>query len=297
MKIVHSFWSKPSFKASEHVKDDRIIGGWLDQPHFLMSWALSCLRSKTFYSDVELVTDQVGKRLLIDTLQLPYTKVHVALDKLEAYHQDLWAIGKIYTYALQNEPFLHIDSDVFIWEKFDERISSAALVAQNLEYDLKFYKTSLAQIEPLFKLPAVMQLDRAKKNTVIAANAGVIGGNNLDFFKYFSATAFDFLDQNEELLSQINVGLFNTVLEQYLYYLLAQEQGISITCYFEAMNTGNYAHLLDFFGIPTRTKYIHLIGSTNKKSPALLREMTTWLRLEHPQYYYHIQSLIKRQII
>lgn len=49
---------------------------------------------------------------MIDDLKLPYTKVHVVLDELNDYHKNLWAIGKIRTYQLQEEPFIHIDGDV-----------------------------------------------------------------------------------------------------------------------------------------------------------------------------------------
>ncbi len=80
MKIVHSYWSKPNLiqkKASQN------LGGWTHRAFNYMSWALSCLKFKEFYPNIELVTDQKGKELLIDRLGLPYTSVKVvSIDSL-----------------------------------------------------------------------------------------------------------------------------------------------------------------------------------------------------------------------
>ncbi len=80
-----------------------------------MSWTLSCLNLRKFYENVELVTDEVGYRYLIEKLKLPYSSVRVELDCINTYPSSLWAIGKLYTYGIQNEPFIHVDGDVYIW--------------------------------------------------------------------------------------------------------------------------------------------------------------------------------------
>jgi len=77
-----------------------VRGGWSDKKYNYMSWAFSCLQFKKYYSEVELITDKLGKELLIDKLELPYTSVKVELDQLNSYHSDLWALGKIVKYNL-----------------------------------------------------------------------------------------------------------------------------------------------------------------------------------------------------
>ena len=64
--------------------------------------------------------------MLIDKLGLPYTNVFCDLDKLNGYHTQLWALPKLHTYTQQETSFLHVDSDVFIWEKFDDKLLRGA---------------------------------------------------------------------------------------------------------------------------------------------------------------------------
>jgi hypothetical protein len=130
-KIVQTLWTKPVFEDNSNIHQ-RFHGGWLNKKYNFMAWTLSCLQSKKFYENVELVTDARGKLLLIDNLELPYTNVRVELDCLNNYPNILWTLPKIYTYSIQDEPFIHIDGDVFIWEKFHEKIESANYVHSKL---------------------------------------------------------------------------------------------------------------------------------------------------------------------
>src|ERR1700761_6932720 len=101
--------------------------GWLSPEFNWMSWALSCLQLKTLHGNVELYTDSYGKYVLIDILQLPYSKVHVVLDGAGAAHHMLWAYSKLIVYALQQDPYVHIDGDVFLWERIGSHLLEAPL--------------------------------------------------------------------------------------------------------------------------------------------------------------------------
>ena len=143
MKIIHSYWSKPSHSKNGILAENRYNGGWLALKYHYMSWALSCLKFKEFYEDVELYTDQEGKELLIDLLNLPSSKVHISLDELNYLPEQMWALPKIFTYSLQTEPFIHADGDVYIWRKFDNHFEQSPLIAQHLENSFAYYKEAL----------------------------------------------------------------------------------------------------------------------------------------------------------
>ena len=51
--------------------------------------------------------------MLVDRLKLPYKEVHVVYDDLAVLPHH-WAIAKIKTYTLQEEPFIHVDGDIYI---------------------------------------------------------------------------------------------------------------------------------------------------------------------------------------
>ena len=123
MKIIQSFWSG----KNNDIRDNR---GWLSYEYHWLGWILSCNQIRKFYDEVELYTDSFGYEVLIEKLQLPYTKVHVVLDEMNEYPKDLWAIAKIKAYQLQDKPFLHVDGDVFIWEKFDEELLKQDIIVQ-----------------------------------------------------------------------------------------------------------------------------------------------------------------------
>src|ERR1035437_7473627 len=146
MKIVQSFWSKPFLSKNTNIFD-RAKGGGISEKMFYMSTALSCLMLRKFYDDVTLITDEFGKHMLIDVLGLPYTNVIVELDKINHYDENFWALGKIYAYSIQDKPFLHVDSDVFIWKLFDESLLKKDVIFQNYEENVYYYKNICKQIK------------------------------------------------------------------------------------------------------------------------------------------------------
>ncbi len=293
MKIVQSFWTKPIIDQSDSYTRDRFNGGWPSSTYHFMSWALSCLKLRQHYESVELVTDRMGKYLLIDLLNLPYTRCEIVLDQLSHYPSDLWALGKILTYSLQKEPFLHVDSDVYIWKKFRPALISASLVAQNQDCNHPAYQRMLSQMEALqFKMPAAMVRERKAQPDIFAVNAGILGGQSIEFMKEYTELAFSLVDNNLELLSQVETAAFNPVMEQYLFYCLAQEKQLPIQYFFSEVDYGNAPFdYVRFWDINYNDSgYIHLISGF-KKDMAMVESMAFRLRAEYPAFYYQILSL------
>lgn len=291
MKIVQSLWSKPSLKKTHLNSSDRSIGGWSDRKYYYMSWALSCLQFKEFYEEVELVTDRYGYDLLVNKLELPFTNVQVVLDDLDHYHADLWVLGKIFTYGIQQKPFIHADGDVFIWERFDERFENAHLLCQNIEQGFDFYSKCFAEIKNHFHfIPSTLTNSIKKNNQIIAINAGIIGGRDLDLFHEFSKKGFDLVDTNIDKIQNINIGDFNAIVEQFLFYSMAKEQNKKIEYLLSSVNQ-SYDGLADLAGAPRRIKYVHPVG--NYKRVKQIGELVRFhLQTRHPYHYYKIISLL-----
>jgi len=291
MKIIQSFWVKPSEKKADFHSDDRSKGGWLSSKWHLMSWALSCHLALRYYERVELYTDSAGKALLIDMLNLPYTKVVVCLDELHDYPEDLWTFGKIKAYGLQDEPFIHIDSDVFFWEPFKQK-NENTIVAQNLEYNIDFYFKNISHMLDHFELPLWFRnsLDRQE---IFSANTGVVGGGNWRFYKEYSELCFDIMRKNSEKLEGINISQMAITIEQVVFFVLSKERNVEVNYLFDEVCEGNYYFLTKFHEVPVKTTFIHAIGSNNKKSHYILDQIDTRLRMEFPDYYYEFSSIMK----
>ena len=294
-KIIHSFWSKPSlqqpFKFGESPMERR-FGGWVEKKYYYMSWALSCLTLRRFYQEVELVTDSLGKSTLIDKLALPYTNVVIALDKLNNQQKGLWATAKLHSYKLQDKPFLHVDSDVFIWKRFDEKIENASLVSQNSEVNFKCYNNIWKAIVHNFNhIPDYVLEDFKANKGVIAANAGTFGGTDLAFIHDFVDEALLFLENNQTSFEKVDIGYSGLIYEQYLFSCFARKHKKEVSFVFEKMEE-DYSSIIDFKKINRGLTYIHVVGDAKKQMEVCIY-IENRLLLEYPEYYYRIVELIE----
>lgn len=293
MKIVHSYWSKPFLFRSKEA-GGKNTGGWCDKTFFYMSCALSCLSFKSAYSEIELYTDISGKKLLIDKLGLPYSKVILALEDIKHYPPELWALGKIYTYSLQKEPFIHVDNDVFVWKRFPERVEKAQLLAQHKEANYPFNVQVISDVlqKANYLPPEILH----SKNRTDQANAGIIGGCDVDFFTRYALGAMKFVDENLEALDKFRFkGFFNTIFEQYYYVCLAESMGLPIEYAFESVDA-RFSEVGRFEQLPHRSYYIHALAFYKTLfNTGEYISYHLWYRF--PEYYFKIIDYIKRGVL
>jgi hypothetical protein len=254
-----------------------------------MSWALSCCQLRKFYKDVELVTDNFGKMLLIERMQLPYTKVTLRLNNIDSYHHHLWALGKITAYEIQREPFIHVDGDVYIFDAFDKAITESDLACQNLDLNLVDYDNALKHVGRHFSnIPGQLSEAAASQSDVIGSNAGILGGKNVAFFREYTAIARKFIDDNVEVLDRFPLPDFNIIFEQYLFYCLAKTKKLSVGTVFAEPDSGGVPErCVRFHKVPTQAKYIHMIAGF-KRNNTLAQSVRQLLRIEHPEMYFRI---------
>lgn len=288
MKIVQSFWSKPFFRP----EGTRLHGGWPHRRYNYISWALSCLLLSEHYDKLEIVTDEMGKEILIDKLGLPYTSVQVVLDELNHYHPDLWALGKLFAYRIQKEPFLHVDSDIFIWKPFDDRLTSAPLVAQNRESYTSHYTFQYGEVYKHFStVPKYMQGLTEQFEFIPAINAGILGGTDLDFFETYTGEAFDFVNANRDDIPKLtDVGGFNSVYEQSLFRFLSHERGKEIAFMFpDSPDTPENVGLIH--EAENHDHFVHCVGGF-KRQYMVYTLMESRMKALYPDHYALIDELI-----
>ncbi len=260
-----------------------------------MSWALSCLQLKKLYGEVELYTNALGKEVLIDRLNLPYTKVHMVLGEIK-YEKQLWAFPKVYTYSLQEQPFIHIDGDVFMWEKMNHKLLNADLIAQNMETDNGFYDKIMTRlIESNTWFNESIQHHIQSKSSYAAYNAGIFGGHDIAFFKEYTNQAFELIDKNRDCFADIDLDKFNMIYEQYLFYCLSKERNKSVECYFPESvgEISTYEGFANFLEVPYQTKFIHMLGDYKRVEEVCVM-LAKRLRQDYPEYYYRIIDECKK---
>lgn len=269
--------------------------GWLSPEYHLMSWALSCLQLNDVYKKVDLYTSSNAAQLLVDTLGLPYNEVNITHDNLFMPDDNLWALAKIHTYSLQEHPFLHIDGDVFIFSKFSSDLIKSQLISQNLEEGTNYYtSTQLKLMDHFSFFPNCVNLDFHSGIPITAVNAGILGGNDLVFFKEYTKMAYEYVKRNVIHLSSINSTAFNVFFEQHLFYCMATEKNIPINVLInERVKDNEYNNLSDFHEVLYKKNYVHLLGEYKRDKYTCI-QMASILRELYPEYYYKILSVCKK---
>ena len=149
------------------TSSNKVNAGFRTSEELAISISLSVEQAKKYFEEVHLVTNTVGKELLIDKYKIPFDEVKVVLDFLDdALPANLWAYAKIFSYSIQDRPFCHIDNDVYLFQDIPEDIKTAPLFFQNKE-DFKTHRAYDGLIRNLLKVGKKNSALIFKKNFLI----------------------------------------------------------------------------------------------------------------------------------
>jgi hypothetical protein len=300
MRIIQSFWGKP---LTEDLPG-RSPAGWPERRYCYMSQALSCLQLHQFHPEVELVTDQAGKQLLLEEIELPYTKVSVELDVLSPYPGDLWPIKNLYTYNLQKTPFIHVDGDVFITGPFGRTAVDAGIMVAN---QLHIRSRPLQEILNLIMLKLAGKPDYftgLSSPLFSICNPGIFGGNDLAFIQTFTRDCIKLIEDNLNLLTDnlgadthdFNLGeikttdLFGILFPSYMLTTFAEKHTKKVVDLLEPVEIEMVGNTHNTVASPDIT-HIHPIYNEKRRS-VVCHQVGHRLRRYHPHYYYKIKSLL-----
>ena len=288
MRAVWSFWSKPFRAHHAHV--------WLTWTHHLLAWVLSVETARRHYAMTTLVTDTWGARLLVDRLGLPFTTVSTALDALHDADPAWWVLGKLWTYRLQSEPFVHLDNDVFMWKPLPASLERADVFAQNPEC---FPLTGESWYRPGAYARAIRAVDgwapdewwwSASRGLNQAVCCGIVGGRANSFLAYYADLAIRMIQHPRNRQAWADLGSpigDNILMEQYLLAAClcfhrqthdSQYHALTVQYLFESADAAFDE------SVAARAGYTHLIGGA-KGNRALLDRLARRVKRDHPQYY------------
>lgn len=295
MKIVQSFFTNTTDLQSLH-------GGWYSTRYHLMGWALSACLLKKYNEKVELLTDTFGKHILVDELKLPYTKVRTVFDHFEMDKQfeDIWLLKKIYSHTVHDEPFLFIDGDAFMFEKFPDRLTSSGLIAQNLNAkSVRFYTDCVRLMKDTMDfIPQYINKPFLKHKHVWGCSTGITGGKDLTFYKNFYNEVKKFLELNyknwKKSKKLTSSTAFNITIEEAFFYNLAQDQDAQIAYLFE-YPIEDYSAFIDFYKCPSERSFLHLMLGM-KSVLFVCNRMESRLRHEFPETYESVNDFCDKHL-
>jgi hypothetical protein len=291
MRAVWSFWSKPFQRSMGRT--------WRGPLHHCLAWGLSLRLARRYYRETVLVTDKAGAAFLVDQLGLPFTHVSTDLEQIRKADAGWWALGKLLAYSLQDEPFVHLDTDVFLWKPLPPRVAEAAVFGQCPEnYHSIDQWCGPRTIEDVFarhglKLPEEWHWSRARwGDRFCEANCGIAGGTRVDFLRYYARLALDIILKPEHAPAWAELpgkDGFNQIMEQFLlaacveYHQLhpdSRHRGIHIRYLFptidQAFDPAQSA----------RVGFTHLCGDL-KANAFVADRLEQRVKREDPKFYRH----------
>jgi hypothetical protein len=280
MRAVFSFWSKPFLLDKEKR--------WPQEKYHLFSWVLAVQNAKALFDNVVLYTDKSGSEMLSLKLGLPWTKVYTNLDELNSLDYKWWDIGKFFTCSIQNGPFVHIDSDVYLWKHFDRSCLESDVIVQN---PITQQKTEGYYCIPVLNviernngfIPKELK-DMKKMKTVHAVNTGIVGGKRLDIFKQCFRCSYRLITEN------VNASVWKQYEPDYFlageimlgnmieHWKMQRFKKINIKYLFNNA-TESYAN-----DVGEKKGYTHLIGRS-KWDQELLGRLELRVKRDYPEFY------------
>jgi hypothetical protein len=289
MKAVWSFWTKP------YVAHRR--SSWPSDKHHWLAWVLSVETAKQHYPETWLVTDDAGARMLVDGLGLQFAHVSTDLNALAQHDPDWWALGKIYAYRLQTEPFVHLDADAFLWKRLPQRLESADVFAQNPEpiwSGTPYYQPE--RLERVLSatsggwLPDEWMWYRRAIPHQRSICCGLFGGNRIDFISRFAEASLRLVNDpsNQRALQSLpNKQIHTLLIEQYLLAAFVEYYKASAALPFGSVRI---EYLFNSMADPwnperaAQTGFTHLLANA-KRNPRLADRLENRVRRDYPELY------------
>lgn len=288
MLAVWSFWSKPYFAHRNSA--------WISELHHLLSWVLSVQSAQKYYPDTMLITDDAGARMLVDGIGLPFRSVSTALNELQEHDPALWSIGKIYAYHAQTEPFIHIDNDVFLWERLNPNLETADILAQNEEpfhkAELRYHPEEFEKVASSYKgvwFPNEWLWYRSSSKPQKGICCGIFGGVRVDFIKYYAALSIRFVEDPMNRPCWLRLGHISRGLlfEQYLLAACLEYHRFPFNSSFSDIQPVYLFNSLDAPYNPEnaiQAGYTHLLADA-KRNIKLTEQLRQWVIHDYPNHY------------
>lgn len=240
---------------------------------------VSAFLCKKNYGQVHLVTDKVGAETLGRIREFDSVEISDKMSEIPVEYGSTWSLGKMIAYehiANKNQPFIHVDYDVFLFKRLPPRIESAPVLAQNIEWGAySFY--GVQKYKKAVKEESIYTKDRYLD---FAYNLGVFGGNDTDFIKEYAKTSVEMILKEEdkafwtrEFIPGVDAMWENaTTAEQ--WYLACCEHafgGKKVACLFDRVDQFNCPLEEDAKNLG----YTHIWGLKN--SPSVKRSVANFI--------------------
>lgn len=294
VKYIHSLWSTPS---TINNFDNKYDVKYLTKNFY--SYLLSALLIKRLGYKIELYCDKEAFEMYS---LIPYDNIHLVDFDNDGIDSKFWIYGKIKTHTLINEPYIHIDGDVFMFRDIignNLENGKYPVVVQSIEDNLtigdSFSKLYSNSLNPYIKY-TWHEIDWNKYN-LVAYNCGVIGFSDMELKNEYANKVKDILrDISKDIDFSENRkkydGMF-LIAEQSLLYYIIQENNVKpleILKYEDMINDVNWSS-----NLASKIGYVHM-WSYSKYRNDVIQQIKIKISNFFPDYHKVIQEFENKYI-
>lgn len=220
-----------------------------------------CLAAHAF-EQVEFVTDDRGAALARQLGWEFSAGINCALERFEAPDTaHIWALGKLATLSMQEQPCVQFDGDVLLFKPLPERLSRARLLAQSPDPAHYYTSPDMQRGRVISGLPP----------GACAFNAGLLGGCDVALVRAYAFAALELATKFRG--SDLNGTSTSMIIEQYHLGVFAERCLIKVGTLLPVQ--------------PTRVEveeagYAHLVGAA-KRHPHYIARAELRLQRDFPE--------------
>jgi hypothetical protein len=297
MRAVWSFWPKPFARARAHA--------WGTELNHLLAWALSFETARRHHPHTSLVTDDDGARLLVDGLGLDFDSVSLGCNRLQGVDPAWWTLGKLVAISEQQEPFVHLDPDVFLWSALPTTLTAAPVFVQNPEsysagdtyYQPELFEAALRPDAATW-LPPEWSWYRTPGAVPRGECCGIVGGNHVAFLRHYARQGLRLVNEPGNLTALRALPdrrALTITLEQYLLAACIEHhrgrtgspyRDVDVSYLFPSWaQAGDEAQA-------AQRGFTHLIADT-KRQPDVMQRLERRVRDQYPGRYERCLALLR----
>lgn len=279
MKALYTFWSKPLRENISRCKSET---------NFALMFIYSMLWSSKWFNKVEMNTDNYGYNIFkhFESDKIKINNTLNEFEKLDSYL--FWAYPKIYSLTLQDESFVHLDGDIFIFRRLSQELFSGDFAFQNLE--TTYYQRTYSDLVNHYNDFCLDKPIEWNGNLKSAVNCGIMYFKNPDLAKKFHDNCYKyFINLDHDFLFKLKNKLENIIKITYITYPLLYEQ-YYLNCFINFYKNYKTNYLLSKEQIAREEKgeltiqgYVHLIE--DKNNPKYIKNIQERFSIEFPVEY------------
>ena len=200
---------------------------WQSKQMMLACAKLSLLSIAKHYGRPTVFTDFAGKSILAELTDC--CDFDTALEGcFSDVPLEFWAYPKLFTYSLQDKPYIHFDLDFIVHQKFDQQLLSCDVAFQNFEPISETRHTYITDVDNCdLWLPEIF--NRYKLDLISPPNVGFLLFNDMAFNKKYCDEAINMVKQNANFDFSKSKDRYrvNCIVEQQLLGLMLRKSGVS----------------------------------------------------------------------